>query len=315
MKKNFIVAGMYSMTGALALVCLIACSELSDHQRPPNSELPKWEKQLQHAQSLSAPEGYDQLTLVSYKNLGKIGSESEKELLIDELFADDACTVFAQSADYKLYDIVTWGDFRKVRANAGAAARNDVTADIKVGVTEVIELEWSYRGQTYHTKALADETQDGITYDNIATYVPYYGEVEKTPETKTMAKVTRQGRILSVPFSKYDMEPTWLGGIKWYYEITCTSYFDINTGLLYDIKAEAKHQSANGWHVDARIMTVAGEIGKSDYHKFAWAWCADTEGVLIGYGGSGFNLTGSGRGECGIEIHRSPEPPPPTPFE
>ena len=181
MKKNFIVAGMYSMTGALALVCLIACSELSDHQRPPNSELPKWEKQLQHAQSLSAPEGYDQLTLVSYKNLGKVGSESEKELLIDELFADDACTVFAQSADYKLYDIVTWGDFRKVRANAGAAARNDVTADIKVGVTEVIELEWSYRGQTYHTKALADETQDGITYDNIATYAPYYGEVEKKP--------------------------------------------------------------------------------------------------------------------------------------
>jgi len=118
-----------------------------------------------------------------------------------------------------------------------------------------------------------------------------------------------------VPFRKYDDDLTWLGGIKWYYEITCTSYFDINTGLLYDIKAEAKHQSANGWHVDAKIMSLAGDINESDYHKFAWAWCADTEGVLIGYGGSGFNLTGSGRGECGIEIHRTPEPPPPTPFE
>lgn len=312
MKKNFIVAGKYFTTGILALVCLIACFDPSDQQRPPNSELPKWEAQLRHAQSLSAPEGYDQLTLVAYKNLGKVGSESEKELLIDELFADDAYTVFAQSADYKFFDIVTWGDFRKVRADAGTAARNDVTADIKVGVTEVIELEWMYRGQTYHTKALADETQDGITYDNISTYVPYYGEAEKIPETKT-GQVTRQGRILSVPFRKYDEELNWLGGIKWFYEINCTSYFDINTGLLYDIKANAKYKSANGWNVDARITSIAGDPNKSDFHKFAWAWCADTDGVLIGYSGSGFCLTGGGQGECGIEIHRSPEPIPPTP--
>ena len=163
MKKNFIVAGKHFMTGVLALVCLIACSDSSDQQRPPNSELPKWEAQLRHAQSLAASEGYDQLTLVAYKNLGKVGSESEKEMLIDELFADDAYTVFAQSADYKLYYIVTWGDFRKVRADAGSAARDDVTADIKVGVTEVIELEWSHRVKTYNTKALAYETQHCIT--------------------------------------------------------------------------------------------------------------------------------------------------------
>ena len=38
-----------------------------------------------------------------------------------------------------------------------------------------------------------------------------------------------------MPFRKYDDDLTWLGGIKWYYEITCTSYFDINTGLTQKI--------------------------------------------------------------------------------
>jgi len=173
--------------------------------------LPKWEAQLQHAQSLPASGGYDRLILAGYKNLGKVGSDLEKEQLIEELFADDAYTVFTQSADGKLFDIVTWGEFRKVSANAGTIARNDVTSDIKAGVTEVIELEWSYRGKTYRTKALADETQDGITYDNIATYAPYYGEVEKAPQTKTTTVATRQSRIVPVTFHVADRDYNWIG--------------------------------------------------------------------------------------------------------
>lgn len=76
---------------------------------------------------------------------------------------------------------------------------------------------------------------------------------------------------------------------------------------------KANHHSSPGWYVDAKIATLAGEIGVSDYHRFAWAWCADTTGVYIEYSGVGFGLSGSGDGAAGTETHRSPEPAPPTP--
>ncbi len=184
---------MYFILALFVPVWLLSCSGSSDDVSPPPA-VTKWEMQLQHSQSLSAPNGYDQLLLVGYKSLGKVKSDAEKELLVDELFSDDAYTIFAHSADSKLFDIVTWGDYRKVCEHGGLNVRTDVLSHIEIGRTEVIEIEWSYRGNTYRTKALSDD-DNGIFFDNIATYVPYYGAVDSDTSEPAVTNVTRMGRL------------------------------------------------------------------------------------------------------------------------
>lgn len=77
----------------------------------------------------------------------------------------------------------------------------------------------------------------------------------------------------------------------------------------------ARHHAQPGSQADAKVKTVAGVIGHTDYHQFAWAWAAgDGNVAYIGYGTMQYELHGAGAGETGVETHRAPyRPPTPNP--
>lgn len=176
------------IAGVLATLCLTSCSG-PNKVKGQGSTPTKWEAQLQHAQSLSAPEGSDQLALKGYKYLGKVKSDAEKSRLLDELFADDTYTLISLSADYSMFDFTTWSDYRKISPNAGKDAQRQVALQIVVGSTEVIELQWSYHGKTYRSKAMTNENEAGIFYDNVSTYAPYPKDKESDfAESKSVTR-------------------------------------------------------------------------------------------------------------------------------
>lgn len=298
-----------SIIGILSMLVITACTEPTMLERPPSTPQTQWEKQLQHAQSLN---GYQQLELKQYRYIGKVESEAQKKQLIEDLFADDTYTVAFYSPDCSIFEFKTWGDLKETKEDIGNLLKSQVEESIVIRDTEIIELEWNYKGNTFLSTALSSE-KSGIFYDNIASYISDPTVDKNSKQKKVYGTITRQGEYYRVPFTLSDREYNWLGGVKWEYEIKCTTLFDRN-GIFYDTEdMRASHQSSLGWCVDAKIQTVAGVIGQTDYHRFAWAWVADNKATPIISGGSfGFSISGSGRGETGEETHRCP-PRPPTP--
>ena len=146
-----------------ATIGLIACSDRSGTQQPDSAAVKWWEPRMQEALK------HDDRTLVltGYKYRGKVKTEAEKQRLLDEIFADDAYTLTYVGKGCAFPAMTTWGEMRKIRSTL-PAFQQSIEADIAVGRTDVIDLEWTFGGVPYRSVAIAGD--DGRLYDNIGTF-------------------------------------------------------------------------------------------------------------------------------------------------
>ena len=151
---------------ALAAVALVSCAE-RDKSQPMDSAPHKWEVYLQYALKNGA-NNERQLALKAYSYRGKVKTVEEKRRLMDEMFGDDAYTIIYYDYDYANPIIETWGKVKDIRKNYYEEVRAGTESDIVIGETDIIDLEWTCRGETYRSTAIADPSGEPI-YDNIGS--------------------------------------------------------------------------------------------------------------------------------------------------
>lgn len=155
--KSCLPAIIFATTG------LIACSGRTETQPSDSATVKWWEPCLQETLK------HDDRTLVltEYKYRGKVKTEAEKQRLLDEIFADDAYTLTYVGKGHVFPAMTTWGEMRKIRSTL-PVFQQSIEADIAVGRTDVIDLEWRLRGTPYRSVAIAND--NGRLYDNIGTF-------------------------------------------------------------------------------------------------------------------------------------------------
>lgn len=165
MKKSILVITCTSAI-ALAVIGLISHMEQGESQ-PMDSAPHKWEVHLQYALKNGA-NNERQLSLKRYSYRGKVKTVEEKRRLMDEMFGDGAYTIIYYDYDYANPIIETWGNVKDIRKNYYEEVRAGTEADIVIGETDIIDLEWTCRGETYRSTAIADPSGEPI-YDNIGS--------------------------------------------------------------------------------------------------------------------------------------------------
>lgn len=257
----------------------------------------EWLKEINHALDLAARVSAEkQMTLTAYQHLGAVDGEKEKLAVLDEIFADDAVTV-VNSSD--VFSIVEWGDSRAFTSEDREKFKKRVYNAIAREPIEVVELSWVYRDRDYKSKALVGN--DGIVYDNIASFAIDYSANAENKETS--AKITRpipdeffgvipqnianDKRGTTFVMNEYvDGKLLLTGKYAWRYEYRFISAFDSN-GILCNMSSRSGSQSKIGWQCSSGSGFIAGEINKSEYNEYRLEWkCYDERG-----GGSAFSRT------------------------
>lgn len=278
-----------------------------------NTKPTTWQEQLEYAKnSLNTRATTDRISLLSYTYVGKIDSESDIPLIMEQLFSDNFFTVLY--TDDSNFDIVPMRTIVQTAKEQGLDNPfDDLKSQLKVMIQvgmELIELEWNYKGETYYSTAIASNKKGGIIYDHIGFMikdktesVSYEEEfdsnilVVKTRSETNSDDITKVFNENETCRNPYDV-------ILYKYNITCTSVFN-NSGTLIDRTLNKYTQAMFPWSCSADIRTISGELDESLFHEFAWGYaygCMIT--VSLGWNGNGFSASGGGTSETGTEIHR-----------
>lgn len=307
----------------LSNLLILSCSKLSikTDSLPYN----QWLKEVNHALDISKHANCDeQIRLIDYNYIGIIDSENDVTNLTNEIFSDNAYILF-NNIEAKSSALVTWGDEKIFTKEHRAKMKTMVESRINIGETEIVELIWLYKDQTYTSMALASR-RDGIIYDNIATYAINY-DIKKDAlkhQYEIRRPLTRAAedelknlnvadsiaadtavRVFSVS-DMSDIVEMITGKYAWRYSIKVVSAFNRHGYLVYrDLKADS--DCAFGWKCDADAKTVSGDLFTSQYHEFAWAWAYgnSSTSINISFVGNGFTISGGDRKSHGTQIHYS----------
>jgi hypothetical protein len=259
------------------------------------------------------------LKLEGYFYRGRIVSEETRNIIIEEIFSNNAIMAFNDGSDIKF---VTIGEFLKSHTNIDFQSIQD---RIKVEM-EIVDLDWSYRGNRYHSIAVVSDKK-GIIYDNIGTLV-----VDESKTTGNISVLKRKQIILrtlsdstsfpgeSDPADTAAIDPEYqtrytcfftqdhsyynmLGmNIATYY-ISCESVFN-SSGTLVDKIMWANASSDPIFSCFADIQTTEGEVGMSKYHVFSWVGGYGIGSISVTFNGTGFTSSGTCNNiERGSETH------------
>lgn len=147
-----------------------------------------WREQVAYMQEL-AKTCETEIVFKSYRYAGKIRSGKHKERILDRIFADNAPMIFTvvnlppKRNEQLIVPCRFIDKIMKALSNEDKEAIaelrryvNGLIGDMRN--TEIIYLKWSYRGNTYRSIAIADDTRGGILYDSIAIYAIAYTKRE-----------------------------------------------------------------------------------------------------------------------------------------
>lgn len=221
-----------------------------------------------------------QMTLTAYQHLGAVDGEKEKLAVLDEIFADDAVTVINSQ---ETFTPVKWGDNHAYLAEMRDKFRNRVYDVIKYRKFEIVELSWFYRKHNYKSKALVSD--EGIVYDNIASFaIDYSVPVEKKDTTMTLKRPAAEDTINAIlpkniannpqgaifVVSDYaDGRMLVIGKYAWYYKLRFISVFG-QDGILCNRSLESNSESRIGWLLESNPEFTSGEIYKSKHQEYQW---------------------------------------------
>lgn len=313
MKKNYLLLS--------AVLLLFSCSNaiLPDEESTVSDLLaqPKtWQKQLEYAQKnndLKTKTSFQGISFQGYTYKGKIDREVDIPVIIEELLSDNSAIVQYTDLNFSNFEIIPIGMVRQSVKTLSSEdpfsyLKSQLQTSIMIGM-ELLELEWTYKGDTFYSTAIVSNEHGGLIYDNIGIYIIEKSskleqkdkEIElNVPLVKT--KSESEGPVVR-QFSQSDSGRNYYGQTVFSYSISCNSYF--NAGVLYDRKLRSSHDSAFGWSCSADVRTISGQINISTYHEFAWAYAYGAAcSVSIGWNGNGFKISGGGTGSTGTTVHR-----------
>lgn len=274
-----------------------------------------WQKQLEYALDKNRTKtrvGTDEIFLSGYFNKGVINSEEEIPSVIEHLFSDESFIV--HYIDNERFEILPLKTFMKEMSVKNvdylfSDVRTQLEDIIKVGM-DLIELEWSYKGKTFSTIAIASNDYGGIIYDSIGSFiidsVKDWSNTEvlnmDIPLIKTRTEQGGDG-IVKRSFAKGQTILNGFGVEAVSFGIVCNSYFKNN--ILVDRKMNTFHDTVIGWSCAADIKTLNGAINNSNYHEFAWGYAySSLSTASLSFGGFGFSISAGSTGETGTEVHR-----------
>ena len=254
-----------SASAAIALFAALTLTASTSAAAPAAKAAPQpaWEEQLQNGVEMGK-ETDRTLKLVGYEYLGRIGSAQEAQALVDEIFADGSYTVYTDTyADgHRDYDLRTWGSLRKDYEYCGMAVRDQIRHVIATQPTDVIRLTWSHNGNTYTTKALASP-DDGIIYDNVATYAVHDVYIVDEESTnggeRGLKKEVRSINVIGLPL--------------WEVNLAASSTFDAE-GILRGRRSHCDMHNSKGWECSAAVDFNSDKckINESKYNEILWEY-------------------------------------------
>lgn len=298
----------------IAILLITGCTNDSDQERQKTIQEPVWQSQLeqvnQRLERRSRADAND-LRLVGYKYKGKLATEAQKSELLKELFADDTKIVLPLDNYGFYYEIIPFKEARRRLESVGVKNPGkyiELRLDtlVKVGQAEIIDLGWCYKNENFHSTAIA--SSKGLIFDHIGSAVV----------TSKYEKVTSKNNIVKRLKSRSESDDQTTeryffledhGGLNvfgeraWEIEISCSSFFS-SDGILCNKSLAATHHSVGLWNCDAKIETIHGIIGESDYHEFAWGHAHQLGlSVSVDFDGVKFNISSGGDGGTGSIVH------------
>ena len=318
--------GLCVVVGAICIVCCTKCESPiveESSMTQPVAEDSQWLREVNYSLNLTTRvSSNEQVVLKDYKYLGVIDSKDAKNKLIDDIFYSDAVTI-RYGIDLGVIDFYTWKELDEYYSDYNKEFIANVSDLIVVGVTEVLELTWLYKGVIYKSKAIVDN-DEGIVFDNIASYALDYSTKKprqvnhrrgRIPSSRSLDNLESLDSLDSIGgdsthtfiFELSDMADEIelvTGEIAWSYSIKVQSVFD-NNGILTYRRCDAKSEAALGWACEAEAETISGDLYSSPYHEFAWAWAFGNSSttINISFSGNGFSITGGDHKASGTDVH------------
>jgi hypothetical protein len=283
-----------------------------------------WQEQIKYAQNRNriGTETYnsDRPCLLNYTYKGTIESETERQKLLEELFADTTMVVWYK--DFWHFEILSLKEAKEKAKVSGGEPYVLIEEQLRTGICigmEMVDLKWLYKGKTYHSTAIVSNEHGGFVYEHIGYRVidaeegsfqeDDYSEMNSL-RTKTSSEGDGSdpnpggGSDIILRFTKMNSVKNAAGMVVATYNITVRSVFN-SAGILIDRNLNATHSAAYGFTCTADVRTVSGTLNSSKYHEFAWGYSYGSGiSVSLGWNGSGFTISGGGQGATGIEIHR-----------
>ena len=170
MKKSGILIGLMLSGWLLSAQTIKWDSTASKHT------LTTWKEQIKYMQDRNriGTETYDssKLCLLNYAYKGIIDSETKRQELLKELFADTTHIVL--SIDFVSFEILPYRIIKQRAKEAGLSydpcerLKSHLDASIRIGM-ELVQLKWFYKGRAYYSKAIV--SNEGFVYDHIGFMV------------------------------------------------------------------------------------------------------------------------------------------------
>lgn len=240
-----------------------------------------WQEQVDFAENhanVMTRSNFDQVKLVGYTYLGKISSEEQMVKLWADLFADEVEIVVYPNGNITDYEIVSLKEAReKYQAlemdKSTELLKEQLDSVVHIG-TELIEMEWEYRGRIIHSTAIVHKGK--IVYDHIGSMIVIPKNMSQNSKVKPSVK-----SIKTRTEGTGTYERSWSvsnnGGINiwgeyvWQYVIQCYAFFR-SDGILANFTTYAKGDPGFGWYCEANAKQTGGQIGVSDYCQFTWGY-------------------------------------------
>lgn len=243
-----------------------------------------WEEQLEYAINIGKqPEGVKcPIKLKGYKERGYIKNDKGKKKLIEKMFSKKSCIALKNGTGKTHYGIY---NIEHILATLPEGERStDRFAYIKKRLEEIIEpgmkllqLEWEYDKQIFHTTAIVSSTTNKIIYDNVGTIavsdIKEFNEWDIAPRLHmgtTMEYENTPAEIRVVqpkPFAKSFVEYNMLGLIKYSYAVYCGAHFN-EDGILNDYQIFQRSYSDDFHDCKTDVRTIEGDKGTSPRYKF-----------------------------------------------
>lgn len=218
-----------------------------------------WVKELESAMASHNAPGGPRLKLSGYSYRGEITSEAALDTLLEEIF-DDEAIIADGNTDDAYFDHMA-DIFPKIAPREPAEGEEYLNGYLAKG-TGVVDLEWSYEGEKYHSVAVVSDDY-GILYDNIGCNVTT-GEILSTKEK---AEKDTAKDAYSVSWGQSITSNDCFGRPVYFCTWACTSTFN-SEGILTGTSMGSEHEGAFGWICETGIEQEVGE--GNNYHCFSW---------------------------------------------
>ena len=131
-----------------------------------------WQEQIKYVQDRNriGTETYnsDRPCLLDYTYKGTIDSETERQELLNGLFADTTMVIWYK--DFWHFEILPFKEAKEKAKVEGYEPYVFIEEQLRTGICigmEMVDLKWLYKGKTYHSTAIVSNEHGGFVYEHI----------------------------------------------------------------------------------------------------------------------------------------------------